>query len=350
MEKCFRSTAKLVVLLTYAYVETIMCITMKRTDPNVCPRTVNSNTGTQTKLILECCPDYIYQNGKCQACPAGKFGKNYLAAMCLIITGAVQKVCNCTDNKKCNPVHGCVCETGYTGSNCSNSCQSGKYGVSCSEECFCANNAGCDPVTGGCLCSAGWFGPHCTKECALGTFGKNCSGICDCPEGAKCGIITGICNSLKRYHYADKQSHVYKNEIANRQLFCNPIDRWKLNTICDVSDEKENLNSEKDSDKSNTVMVYIMMAAALIGLVCVVTMVVKVKDTLCRQVQKPKKDTSKPKLKRRIAKRRRSSVQTQDAQTGSFIIVSEFSMFPPPMEEDVYCEIGDISTLEPNRY
>ncbi|CAC5368928.1 unnamed protein product [Mytilus coruscus] len=198
MQKSSRSTAKFVVLLTYAYVEMIRCTTMKKTDPNVCPKIVSSLTGTQTKLILECCPDYFYQNEKCIACPAGKFGKNCLQP-CMPNYHGVQckKVCNCTDNKKCNPVHGCVCETGYTGSNCSNSCQSGKYGVSCSEECFCANNAGCDPVTGGCLCSAGWFGPHCTKECALGTFGKNCSGICDCPEGAKCDIITGICNSLK---------------------------------------------------------------------------------------------------------------------------------------------------------
>ncbi|CAC5368933.1 unnamed protein product [Mytilus coruscus] len=313
MEKCFRSTAKLVVLLTYAYVETIMCLTMKRTDPNVCPRTVNSLTGTQTKFILECCPDYIYQNGKCQACPEGKFGKDCLQP-CLPNYHGVQckKLCNCTDNKKCDPVHGCFCNTGFTGSNCSNACPSGRYGANCSFECFCAHDAECDPVTGDCLCSAGWFGPHCTKKCPLGTFGMNCSGICDCPDGEKCEIITGNCNSLK--------------------------------------DEMENLNSEKGSDKSNTVMVYIMMAAALIGLVCVVTMVVKVKETLCRQVQKPKKDTSKPKLKRRKAKRRRSSVQTQDAQTGSFIIDSEFSMFQPPMEEDVYCEIGDISTLEPDRY
>ena len=37
-------------------------------------------------------------------------------------------------------------------------------------------------------------------------------------------------------------------------------------------------------------MVYIMMAAALIGIVCVVTMIVIEKETVCRWVQKPKKD------------------------------------------------------------
>ncbi|CAC5396946.1 unnamed protein product [Mytilus coruscus] len=206
MEKCFKSTAELVVLLIYAYVETIICITMKGTDPNVCPRTVNSNTGTQTKLILECCPDYIYQNGKCQ---------------------------------------------GYTGFNCSNACPSGKYGLSCSEECFCAHNAECDPVTGGCLCSAGWFGPLCTKECTLGTFGKNCSGICDCPDGSKCEIITGNCISLKVFDFILKTSiqvldNAHSIDIANRQLFYNPTDCWKLNKISVVSGEKDDPNSDRE--------------------------------------------------------------------------------------------------------
>ncbi|CAG2246489.1 unnamed protein product [Mytilus edulis] len=289
MKKRSRSIAKCIGLIAYVFVETIRCTTMKRTDPNVCPRLVNS-TGNQVKLVFDCCPDFSYQNGKCQACPAGKFGRDCLQP-CIFNHHGVQckQTCNCTDNKKCDPIHGCVCDTGYTGSKCSDACPSGTYGVNCKEECFCAHDAECDPVTGDCLCPAG-----------------------SCPDGKTCDTITGNCNS--------------------------------------PTDEIENLNSEKDTDKSSTVMVYIMMAAALIGLVCVVTMIVKVKETVCRQVQKPKKDTSKPKLKRRLAKRRRSSVQTQDAQTGSFIIDSEFSMFPPPREEDVYCEIGDITTLEPNRY
>ncbi|VDH91317.1 N-acetylglucosamine-1-phosphodiester alpha-N-acetylglucosaminidase [Mytilus galloprovincialis] len=247
------------------------------------------------------------------SCPAGQFGKQCLLS-CVPNYYGVQckKQCNCTDNTKCDPAHGCVCATGFTGSNCLNACPSGTYGVNCKEECFCSHDAECDSVTGDCLCPAGRFGIRCTKECPMGTFGINCSGICNCPVGETCDTITGNCNSPK--------------------------------------DKTENPNSEIDDDKSNTVMVYILMAAALIGLICVVTMIVKVKETVCRQVQKPNKDTSKPKLKRRLAKRRRSSVQTQDAQTGSFIIDSEFSMLSPPMEEDVYCEIGDINTLEPNRY
>ncbi|VDI67829.1 Hypothetical predicted protein [Mytilus galloprovincialis] len=312
MQKRSRSIVKCIGLLAYVFVETIRCTTMKRTDPNVCPRKINLN-GTQVKLIFDCCSDYSYQNGKCQACSSGKFGKDCLQT-CISNYHGVQckQKCNCTDNKRCDPVHGCVCNTGFTGLNCSIACPAGTYGLNCKGECFCANDAECDPVTGDCLCTAGWHGNHCTKECPMGTFGINCSEICNCPDGETCDTVTGNCNSPK--------------------------------------DEMEDLNSEKDTDKSITVMVYIMMASALIGLVCVVTMIVKVKETICRQVHKPKKDTSKPKLKRRLAKRRRSSVQTQDAQTGSFIIDSEFSMFPAPREEDVYCEIGDISTLEPNRY
>ncbi|CAC5404632.1 MEGF10_11 [Mytilus coruscus] len=203
---------------------------------------------------------YINQH---KACLAGTFGKG-CSLPCMSKYHGVQckKLCNCTDNKKCDPVRGCVCDTGYTGSNCSNVCPSGRYGVNCSKECFCAHDADCDPVTADCLCSAGWFGPHCTN------------------------VFYFILKT-----YIQVLNNAYNIDIANRQLFYNPIDRWKLNEISVVSDEMENLNSEKDTDKSNTVMVYFMMAAALIGLVCVVTMVVKVKETLCHQVQKPKKDT-----------------------------------------------------------
>lgn len=41
-------------------------------------------------------------------------------------------------------------------------CPSGKYGVNCKEECFCAHDAECNPVTGDCLCPSGRFGPFCT--------------------------------------------------------------------------------------------------------------------------------------------------------------------------------------------
>ncbi|CAC5396935.1 MEGF10_11 [Mytilus coruscus] len=120
---------------------------------------------TEKQLILECCPDYVNQNGKCQACPAGKYGRD-CSLPCMPNYHGVQckKLCNCADYKKCDPVYGCVCDTGYTGSECSNECPSGRYGVNCSEECFCEHEAKCNTVTGDCLCSAGWLGDHCTSD------------------------------------------------------------------------------------------------------------------------------------------------------------------------------------------
>ncbi|CAC5396939.1 unnamed protein product [Mytilus coruscus] len=99
-------------------------------------------------------------------------------------------------------------------------------------------------------------------ECPFGKFGKDCNGTCDCSNDVTCDVINGKCS------------------------------------------EKEHPNSDGDINESKgTVMIYIMMAAAVIGLVCVVTMTLKAKEALCRKVQKPKKDTTKRKIKRRKAQR-----------------------------------------------
>ncbi|CAC5396930.1 MEGF10_11 [Mytilus coruscus] len=309
----------------FAYVDRV--ITLKIGDPNVCPKTVKSSnlSVTQKEFDIECCPDYIYQNRTCEdgyyiakcvsaACPPGKFGQD-CSVPCLDNYYGVQckKMCNCTGNTKCDPIHGCVCYDGFTGKHCLKVCPTGRYGVNCNEECFCAHDAKCDPVTGVCLCPAGWFGDHCTKEylveCPFGKFGKDCNGTCDCSNDLTCDVINGKCI------------------------------------------EKEDPNSDGDINESKgTVMIYIMMSAAVIGLVCVVTMALKAKEALCRKVLKPKKNTTKPKIKRRKAQRR-SSTYRDNAQTGSFIIETEVSVLQLPFEEeDLYCEIEDINVTEPGRY
>ncbi|CAC5370286.1 unnamed protein product [Mytilus coruscus] len=294
----------------FAYIDIV--ITLKTGDPHVCPKLVKiSNPSvTQKELDIECCPDYIYQNRQCEACPPGKFGQD-CSLTCLNNYYGVQckQMCNCTGNKKCDPIHGCVCYEGFTGKFCKDVCPTGRYGVNCNEECFCAQDAKCDPVTGVCLCPAGWFGDHCTKECPFGKFGKDCNGTCDCSNDVTCDVINGKCS------------------------------------------EKEDPNSDGDINESKgTVMIYIMMAAAVIGLVCVVTMTLKAKEALCRKVQKPKKDTTKPKIKRRKAQRRLST-NSESAQIGSFIIETKVSALQLPFEEeDLYCEIEDIEVTEPGRY
>ncbi|CAG2244700.1 unnamed protein product [Mytilus edulis] len=272
METRYRFIANNVLFLFVAFVGTTNCTSLNSTDPNVCPKRVNvGQSVNQTQWIIECCPNFVNQNGKCQACP------------------------------------------------------SGTYGEQCSKECICANDADCDPVSGDCLCSVGWFGDHCTKVCPTGKFGKNCNGTCACSNVEQCDVQTGKC------------------------IKCNPEpNKEECNSHID---EVNNLNSGQNSYKSNdNVIVYITMVAALIGIVCVVTMVVKVKERLCRQLQQSLKDTSKPKLKRRMATRSLPLTQTQNAQTGSYIINTEGVMFQPEIEEDLYCEIGDIHEFESDRY
>ncbi|CAG2245005.1 MEGF10_11 [Mytilus edulis] len=143
-------------------------ITLKIGDPNVCPnregRSFSDNYVTDKEFVIQCCPNFIYQNGQCEECPPGKFGwdclnpciGNYYGLQC-------QYRCRCKGNMKCHPIYGCVCNDGFTGKNCSDVCPAGRYGLNCSEECFCPQDAQCDSVNGNCLCPAGWFGNHCTK-------------------------------------------------------------------------------------------------------------------------------------------------------------------------------------------
>lgn len=293
-------------LFIFAYVGRI--INLKIGDPNVCPKQVKiSNLSvTQKEFDIECCPNYIYQNRKCEACPSGKFGQD-CSLPCLTNYYGVQckHMCNCTGNTTCDPINGCVCFEGFTGKHCTDACSSGRYGVNCGKECFCAQNAKCDPVTGMCLCPAGWFGNHCTKECKSGKFGKDCNETCDCSDEETCDVKTGQCS------------------------------------------ERVNLNADPEINESKSaVTIYIMMAAAVIGLVCVVTMILKAKEALCRMVQKQKSDSTKLKIKRRKDHRRPSN-HNENSQTVSFTAETEMSALEPSFEEDLYCEIQDTNATEP---
>lgn len=57
-----------------------------------------------------------------------------------------------------------VCMPGWQGMSCNISCEAGKYGINCSNNCRCQNSAACDRKTGECYdrkCVLGWKGKYC---------------------------------------------------------------------------------------------------------------------------------------------------------------------------------------------
>ncbi|KAH3788281.1 hypothetical protein DPMN_166417 [Dreissena polymorpha] len=74
-------------------------------------------------------------------------------------------------------------------------CPLGSYSVYCSKQCHCRVGP-CDSVTGYCgngVCEDGWKGIACNETCIQGSFGLNCSSPCRCLTGANCNHIYGHC-------------------------------------------------------------------------------------------------------------------------------------------------------------
>jgi hypothetical protein len=87
------------------------------------------------------------------------------------------------ENPECSKDGSCACLNDtlrgrWEGETC-NRCQLNWWGATCTQQCSCSDNGGCDQFTGECSCFADftrgfWAGDHCT-ECASGYLGARCN-------------------------------------------------------------------------------------------------------------------------------------------------------------------------------
>ncbi|XP_065344384.1 tyrosine-protein phosphatase 4-like [Cloeon dipterum] len=105
---------------------------------------------------------------------------------------------NCSGLKLCkNQSDNCTCFAGFEGENCTNPCESMKFGINCVnttlKHCF-GNKI--NQSDGNCLegCAEGYIFPDCEKECSGNNYGVNCSEISTraCLSGNH-SHIDGIC-------------------------------------------------------------------------------------------------------------------------------------------------------------
>ena len=57
---------------------------------------------------------------------------------------------------------------------------SGTFGPNCTHQCYCHNEATCNPVDGRCKCRAGYTGTRCEELCPEGYWGEDCYRACQC--------------------------------------------------------------------------------------------------------------------------------------------------------------------------
>ncbi|XP_078331951.1 platelet endothelial aggregation receptor 1-like [Crassostrea virginica] len=150
----FRSKKMKIVLKTYTCKTTTRVWFWRNTVYRLCSKT---ETTYKIENISVCCQGYVNISGSCIKAPCmfSKYGEN-CSLTCPCVPDQYER---CDDNGTC------LCSPGWTGKNCSQACDQGKYGEGCKHKCTCQNNATCDHVTGKCDCSrvVGKTGDHCDE-------------------------------------------------------------------------------------------------------------------------------------------------------------------------------------------
>uniref|UniRef100_A0A8W8MNT0 EGF-like domain-containing protein n=1 Tax=Magallana gigas TaxID=29159 RepID=A0A8W8MNT0_MAGGI len=154
---------------------------------------VHHPRGQYQFLIIGLCEVEVY------GCPGGFYGTN-----CSIACPDINCYCH-IETGTCQ-----VCKHGYQSYLCKLACDSGWYGLGCSERCGqCRDVDRCLNTNGTCLtgCSAGYTGHTCHTRCPELLWGEDC--VRKCPDKCKgCNNINGLCESgcvpgWKGYHCSE---------------------------------------------------------------------------------------------------------------------------------------------------
>ncbi|XP_071427116.1 N-acetylglucosamine-1-phosphodiester alpha-N-acetylglucosaminidase [Pithys albifrons albifrons] len=145
---------------------------------------------------------------------------------------------NCSLHGVCTP-SGCLCDAGWTGSNCTEACAPGFYGQSCSQKCQCQHGGSCDPEHGACSCPPGFYGTSCEHECPLGWFGPDCRSRCACEHSCPCDRESGSCNTTHDGALQDQlhragQCLAFQNKERNKERFSLSESSW-LSLSCGLA-------------------------------------------------------------------------------------------------------------------
>ncbi|XP_046556363.1 receptor-type tyrosine-protein phosphatase epsilon-like isoform X2 [Haliotis rubra] len=108
--------------------------------------------------------------------------------------------CHCVNNATCDKTTGYCnsgCVAGFTGNDCLTECDDYTFGSNCAEKCHCKGNTTCNKTTGFCQggCAPGWTKADCQTECSNNTFGLNCRQKCHCLNNTTCNKTSGYCQS-----------------------------------------------------------------------------------------------------------------------------------------------------------
>ncbi|KAI6646521.1 N-acetylglucosamine-1-phosphodiester alpha-N-acetylglucosaminidase-like [Oopsacas minuta] len=101
----------------------------------------------------------------------------------------------CGEHGSCETGGTCVCDDGWIGELCENTCPIHFYGTNCNRVCWCSTHGTCHPETGVCICSPGYEGNKCQDECSEGKYGDKCLEECVCSGNSSCHHVMGcLCN------------------------------------------------------------------------------------------------------------------------------------------------------------